>query len=94
MAKQTAEAKADNLQERGSGATRGTFADSYVMDFERPIVELERRIAEMRTLLRTPGMKSMSVEIDRMEKKAEHMREEVYRSLSAWQKVQIARCSA
>jgi len=91
MAKQTAEAKADNAPERSSGATRGSFADSYVMDFERPIVELERRIAEMRTLLRTPGMKSMSVEIDRMEKKAEHMREEVYRSLSAWQKVQIAR---
>ena len=91
MANQTAEAKAENSQERISGATRSSFADSYVMDFERPIVEMERRIAEMRALAETSGMKSLSVEIDRMEKKAEHLRGEVYHSLSAWQKVQIAR---
>lgn len=91
MAKQAAAVKADSSQERGSGATRGSLADSYIMDFERPVVELERRIAEMRALSETPGMKSLSVEIDRMEKKAAHVREEVYRNLTAWQKVQIAR---
>jgi acetyl-CoA carboxylase carboxyl transferase subunit alpha len=91
MANQTAEAKAYGSQERGSGATRSSFADSYVMDFEKPIAELERRIAEMRTLAETSGMKSLSVEIDRMERKAAHMRDEVYRNLTAWQKVQIAR---
>ncbi|RPH94940.1 acetyl-CoA carboxylase carboxyltransferase subunit alpha [candidate division KSB1 bacterium] len=61
------------------------------MDFEKPVIELERKIAEMRTLASSPGMKSLAVEIDRMEKKAAHMREEVYRNLSSWQKVQIAR---
>jgi acetyl-CoA carboxylase carboxyl transferase subunit alpha len=91
MAKQIAAAKADSAPERGSGATRGSFADSYVMDFERPVVELERRIAEMRALSETSGMKSLTVDIDRMEKKAAHLREEVYRNLTAWQKVQIAR---
>jgi len=74
-----------------SGGARGSFADTYVMDFEKPVAELERRIAEMRSLAAGSGMKSLSVEIDRMEKKAAHMRQEVYRSLSPWQKVQIAR---
>jgi acetyl-CoA carboxylase carboxyl transferase subunit alpha len=91
MANQSAEAKALNSQERSTGATRSSFADSYIMDFEKPIVELERKIAEMRALAASPGMKSLQVEIDRMEKKAAHMRQEVYRSLTAWQKVQIAR---
>lgn len=61
------------------------------MDFEKPIVELERKIAEMRALASGPGMKSLTQEIDRMERKAAHMRQEVYKNLSAWQKVQIAR---
>ncbi|MDD5087727.1 MAG: acetyl-CoA carboxylase carboxyltransferase subunit alpha [bacterium] len=61
------------------------------MDFEKPVAELERKIAEMRSLATGSGMKSLSVEIDRMEKKAAHMRQEVYRNLSPWQKVQIAR---
>lgn len=74
-----------------SGGARGSFADTYVMDFEKPVVELERKIAEMRSLAAGSGMKSLSVEIDRMEKKAAHMRQEVYRNLSPWQKVQIAR---
>ncbi len=61
------------------------------MDFEKPVAELERKIAEMRALATGSGMKSLSQEIDRMERKAAHMRQEVYKSLSAWQKVQIAR---
>lgn len=91
MASQPAEAKAFSSTDRGSNATRGSFVDSYVMEFEKPIVELERKIAEMRAIAETPGMKSLAVEIDRMEKKATHMREEVYKNLTAWQKVQIAR---
>ncbi|MBI5059300.1 acetyl-CoA carboxylase carboxyltransferase subunit alpha [candidate division KSB1 bacterium] len=61
------------------------------MDFEKPVVELERKIAEMRALATGPAMRSLAVEIDRMEKKAERLRTEVYQNLSAWQKVQIAR---
>ncbi|MFZ5432491.1 MAG: acetyl-CoA carboxylase carboxyltransferase subunit alpha [Calditrichota bacterium] len=61
------------------------------MDFEKPVVELERKISEMRSLATGSGMKSLSVEIDRMEKKAAAMRRDVYKNLTAWQKVQIAR---
>ena len=74
-----------------AGGARSSFADTYVMDFEKPVAELERKISEMRTLATGSGMKALSVEIDRMEKKAAHMRQEVYRNLSPWQKVQIAR---
>lgn len=92
MASTTIERKPSTGAERsGSSGARGSFADSFVLDFEKPVVELERKIAEMRTLAAGPGMKSLSVEIDRMEKKAAHLREEIYKQLSPWQKVQIAR---
>jgi acetyl-CoA carboxylase carboxyl transferase subunit alpha len=93
MANQAAEAKQNPASDsRGVVTTaRGSFADTFVLDFEKPVAELERKIAEMREIASGPGMKSLSQEIDRMEKKAAHMREEVYKSLTAWQKVQIAR---
>ena len=61
------------------------------MDFEKPVVQLERKIGEMRKLAAGSGMKSLLVEIDRMERKAARMRQEVFQNLSAWQKVQMAR---
>jgi len=73
-----------------SGAARG-FASGFVLEFEKPIVELEHKIAEMRALAESSGMKNLSVEIDRMQKKAVKMREEVYSKLTRWQKVQLAR---
>jgi acetyl-CoA carboxylase carboxyl transferase subunit alpha len=92
MAMQAAEAKPLSSPDKtGTTAVRGSFADTFVMDFEKPIVELERKISEMRALAAGPGMKSLSLEIDRMERKAAHMRQEVYKNLSPWQKVQIAR---
>jgi acetyl-CoA carboxylase carboxyl transferase subunit alpha len=91
MAERTADPKTLSSPERISPAVKGSFADTFVMDFEKPVVELERKISEMRRLASGPGMKSMIVEIDRMEKKAARMRQEVFENLSAWQKVQMAR---
>jgi acetyl-CoA carboxylase carboxyl transferase subunit alpha len=89
MASSSAEPKQVNVNSTPPG--KGSFADTYVMEFEKPVVELERKIAEMRALASGSGMKTLSVEIDRMERKAATMRSEVYRNLSAWQKVQVAR---
>jgi acetyl-CoA carboxylase carboxyl transferase subunit alpha len=92
MANQAAEAKQYHPVEKPAAPTpRGSFADTFVMEFEKPIVELERKISEMRTLVTGPGMKSLKLEIDRMERKAATMRQEIYKNLSPWQKVQIAR---
>ncbi len=55
------------------------------LDFERPILELERKIEELR------GVTSDKEVILRLEQELERKRREVYRNLTAWQRVKIAR---
>jgi acetyl-CoA carboxylase carboxyl transferase subunit alpha len=59
-------------------------------DFEKPIVELEKKIAEMRELSAS-GDVDISEEIAQLESKAQKLREEVYSNLTRWQRVQLAR---
>ncbi len=61
-----------------------------VLEFERPIVELEGKIRELKLLL-TGGDEGMAAEIERLEKKARELREERYASLSPWEQLQIAK---
>lgn len=77
--------------QNGTATAAKGFASGFVLEFEKPIVELEHKIAEMRALAESSGMRNLSVEIDRMQKKAVKLREEVYSKLSRWQKVQLAR---
>ncbi|NLW56983.1 MAG: acetyl-CoA carboxylase carboxyltransferase subunit alpha [Firmicutes bacterium] len=63
---------------------------NYSLDFEKPIKELEKRIEEIRIFAEEKQI-DMSEEIQRIEAKAQHLRKEIYRSLTPWQKVQIAR---
>jgi len=60
-----------------------------VLDFERPIVELEKRVEEMRLALRT-GQCSAK-DLQRAERKLQELRERVFKRLTRWQKVQLAR---
>jgi len=60
-----------------------------ILDFERPIVDLERKIEELKQL-RT-GSIDFSDEIDRLESKAQRLRQEVFADLSPWQVVQLSR---
>lgn len=60
-----------------------------VLDFERPVVELERKIEELTGL--AAGSTDLRAEITRLEKKAEVLRAKVFGNLSAWQRVQLAR---
>ncbi len=55
----------------------------FVYDFEKPIVELEKKIEEM-------GV-DLSADIKRMRKKAEVKKKEVYSKLNASQRVKLAR---
>jgi len=59
-----------------------------VLDFEKPVYELEQKIREMR---KYEGNVDISGEINRLEKKVEQLRESVYSNLTRWQRVQIAR---
>ncbi len=59
-----------------------------VLDFEKPIVELEQKIEEMRKYSESLDIAS---EIRTLEEKVLQLRESVYTGLTRWQKVQLAR---
>lgn len=62
----------------------------YVMDFERPLVALESKIADLKKL--TGGTAAgFADEIAKLEKKASKLRAEIFSDLSRWQIVQLAR---
>ncbi len=61
-----------------------------VLDFEKPIVELERKIEELKNFTSDKKI-DLSSEIKKLEEKLEKLRKDVYSNLSAWQRVQIAR---
>ncbi len=60
------------------------------LEFEKPIVNLERQLAELRDRAADSDI-DMSAEMKRIEDKLTRMKSEVYRNLSPWQRVQIAR---
>ena len=60
------------------------------LDFEKPIVELEKKIQELKSFTSNKQI-DLSLEVKRLEEKLEHLRKDIYGNLNAWQKVQIAR---
>lgn len=60
------------------------------LDFERPIVELEKKIAELKGLASEEKLQ-VDDEIKRLERKAERLTKEIYSKLTRWQRVQLAR---
>ncbi len=62
----------------------------FFLEFERPIVELENKIEEMRKYASVEGL-DMSDELSRLEERAEEMRREIYSGLTPWQRVLVAR---
>ena len=61
-----------------------------VLDFEKPIVELEMKIEEMRKL---SDNLDIADEISTLENKVSQLRENIFSNLTRWQKVQLARHS-
>ncbi len=64
------------------------MANSFTLDFEKPVLELEAKIEEMRSL---SGEFELENEIKNLEKKVDALRTNIYRGLTRWQRVQIAR---
>ena len=60
------------------------------LDFEKPIAELEARIAELRETA-SAGEPNIEAEIGRLEERAERQLRETYARLTPWQKTQVAR---
>jgi acetyl-CoA carboxylase carboxyl transferase subunit alpha len=58
------------------------------LDFEKPVLELEQKIAELRE---SGGADGAARQIAELEKQADGMRREIYSKLTRYQRVQIAR---
>ena len=59
-----------------------------ILDFEKPIVELEQKLEELRKYADNPGI---AEEVSKIEKKMVDLQKSVYAELTRWQKVQLAR---
>src|SRR4030042_1913190 len=60
------------------------------LDFEKPIIELEKKIQELKNFVSDKKI-NLASEVSRLEEKLEHLKIETYGNLTAWQKVQLAR---
>ena len=65
-------------------------AERNMLDFERPILELEDKIAELENLASVQDV-GVGDEVRRLTEKADKLRDDIYSKLSAWQQVQLAR---
>jgi acetyl-CoA carboxylase carboxyl transferase subunit alpha len=61
------------------------------LDFEKPIAELESRVAELRALTRDDESAVIGEEIIKLESKSAQLLVETYRALNPWQKTTVAR---
>jgi acetyl-CoA carboxylase carboxyl transferase subunit alpha len=61
-----------------------------MLDFEKPLIDLETKIQELKALPLSHQLKIQD-EIDRLEKKTLGLMQKIYASLSPWQKVMVAR---
>jgi acetyl-CoA carboxylase carboxyl transferase subunit alpha len=59
-----------------------------ILDFEKPIIELEAKLDEMRKF---SGNLDIEREIKKIEEKVKQLKEGLYKDLSRWQRVQLAR---
>lgn len=60
------------------------------LDFEQPIAELEMKIEELKTVVDDSEI-NISDEIDRLKAKSHKLTQSIYRDLSAWDIVRVAR---
>jgi len=59
-----------------------------VLEFEKPIIELEQKMEEMRRYGDNPDI---ALEIGKIEKRVNQLQLSIYAGLTRWQKVQLAR---
>ncbi len=64
--------------------------DRQILDFEKPIAELEKKISDMKDFAAGANIE-LEGEIQSLQKKVDRMRDEIYSGLTRWQKVLLAR---
>jgi len=63
---------------------------AHTLPFEKPIVELEEKLKELSQFSESQKI-DVSAEIERMQKQINETKRDIYKKLSAWEKVQVAR---
>jgi acetyl-CoA carboxylase carboxyl transferase subunit alpha len=63
---------------------------TYTLEFEKPILELETKIQELKQFAQVEKV-DFSAEIARLERKVARLQEEIFANLTPWQRTQIAR---
>jgi len=66
------------------------LAEIEGLDFEKPVVELEKKIEELKKLSANEKI-DFSQEIMSLEKKCDELKKEIFGNLTPWQRVQLAR---
>ncbi len=61
------------------------------LDFEKPVADLEGKIAELKSLAQADQAVSIDEEVTRLSTRAEEALTDIYRKLTPWQKTQVAR---
>lgn len=61
------------------------------LDFEKPVADLEGKIAELKAMAATDQAVSIDEEVNRLSSRAEEALIEIYKKLTPWQKTQVAR---
>src|SRR3982751_6449348 len=61
------------------------------LDFEKPVAELEGKIAELKALATTDQAVSIDEEVNRLSARADEALVDIYKRLTPWQKTQVAR---
>ena len=61
------------------------------LDFEKPVADLEGKIAELKAMAATDQAVSIDEEVNRLSSRADEALVEIYKKLTPWQKTQVAR---
>lgn len=61
------------------------------LEFEKPLAEIEGKAEELRAMARSNPAMDITREAEGLDRKADLMLKDMYKSLSAWQKCQVAR---
>ena len=64
---------------------------AHLLDFERPLADLEAKLDELRSFEAEDGAVDLSAQIEALETRVDTLRQSIYNGLTRWQRVQIAR---
>jgi acetyl-CoA carboxylase carboxyl transferase subunit alpha len=64
---------------------------SNLLDFEKPLFELEQKLEEMRAIRNEDASAELKKSLAALESRVEELRVSIYNNLTRWQRVQIAR---